>query len=205
VGHNDWHLPAFRSALQHITQPQSIRFTECIPELPSDQAHRELFKTILVDLDLALGLAGSTVKKVRQHASRLFDGTACQLEIRVELHNGSVISLLIHKFADIPERRMEIFQSDGTIGIDLTKGTSHYCEYQQSDTGFRRSEKVLWPPCTDDTGLQRQDPPVEEAAARQCLTFIHALQKGRHSLSSLEGGFKALEITRQIETSLGFF
>jgi hypothetical protein len=46
---------------------------------------------------------------------------------------------------------------------------------------------------------------AEVESARQCLSFIHALEKGRHSLSSLESGFKALEITRQIEITVGGF
>ncbi|TSA35494.1 MAG: hypothetical protein D4R64_09465 [Porphyromonadaceae bacterium] len=205
VGHHDWYHPAFRSSLMHIFQPQSIRITDFLPELSSEESHRQVFKTILADLDLALGLSGSTVKRVRPHASRLLNGTTIQLDIRVELHNGSVISLAIRKFAKIPDRRIEIIQSDGIILIDLLKGTSHLEEYQKAEAGFSFSDKILWPPAGDASVRLRPDPPGEAEVARQCLSFIHALEGGRHSLSSLEGGFKALEITRQIETHLVTF
>lgn len=205
VGHHDWHQPAFRSSLMHILQPQSIRFTDFLTEQPPEESHRQVFKTILADLDLALGLSGSTVRRVRPHASRLLNGTAIQVDIRVELHNGSVISLSIRKFSKIPDRRIEIIQSDGIILIDLLKGTSLLEEYQKADLGFSFSGKILWPPAGDPSTLLRDDPHSKEEVARQCLSFIHALEKGHHSLSSLEGGFKALEITRQIETHLGTF
>jgi len=205
VGHHDWHHPAFRSSLMHIFQPQSIRIIDFLPELPSEESHRQVFKTILADVDLALGLSGSTVRRVRPHASRLLNGTTIQVDIRVELHNGSVINLDIRKFAEMPDRRIEVIQSDGIILIDLLKGTSHFEEYQETDAGYSFSGKILWPPAGDASVMLRSDPPCEEEVARQCLSFIHALERGHHSLSSLEGGFKALEITRQIETNLGTF
>jgi hypothetical protein len=203
VGHHDWHNPAFRSSMMHIFQPQSIRITDLLPELPSEESHGQVFKTILADLDLALGLSGSTVRRVRPHASRLLNGTAIQVDIRVELHNGSVISLAIRKFAKMPDRRIEVIQSDGIILIDLLNRTSHLKEYQEAAAGISFSDKILWPPAGDASSLIRPDAPIEEELARQCLSFIHALEKGRHSLSNLEGGFKALEITRAIATNLG--
>jgi hypothetical protein len=162
-----------------------------------------VFKTILADLDLALGLSGSSVKRVRPHASRLLNGTTFQVDIRVEMHNGSVISLTIRKFCKFPDRRIEIIQSDGIISIDLLNGTSQHKKFLPGDAGFSFSDKILWPPAGNSSSLLKSGPTGEEEAARQCLTFIHALERGRHSLSSLEGGFKALEITRQIETHLG--
>ena len=105
----------------------------------------------------------------------------------------------------MPDRRIEIIQSDGVILLNLLKGTSHHEKYQETDGGFLFSDTVLWPPDGDAEVVCRPDLPDEEEVARQCLSFIHALQKGRHSLSSLEGGIKALEITRQVETILGTF
>ena len=205
VGHSDLHHPAFRSSLMNIHQPQSIRIADLLQELSPEESHRQVLKTILTDLDLALGLSGSTARRVRPHASRLLNGTAFEVNIRVELHNGSVISLIIRKFSKIPDRRIEIIQSDGVILLDLLKGTSHHERYVESDGGFLFSDTVLWPPDGDSEALYRPELPGDEEVARQCLSFIHALQKGRHSLSSLEGGIKALEITRQVETILGTF
>jgi predicted dehydrogenase len=205
AGHPDWHSPAFRSSLIRIVQPQSIRIADSLPGGPPEESHRQVFKTILADLDLALGISGSSVRKVRPHASRMPDGTAFEVDIRVEMHNGSVVHLLIRKFADRPSRTIEIVQSDGIISIDLTAGTSHMEAYRVSESGPVITGKTLWPPA-GDTGDHRQlVPHSEQEVARQCLSFIHALQRGRHPLSSLEGGFKALEITRQIEISLGTF
>lgn len=202
VGHHDWHNPAFRSSLAYISQPQSIWITEFLPECSPDESHRLVFKTLLADLDLALGLSGSTVKKVRSHASRLMNGIAIQIDVRVELHNGSVISLIIRKFAEDPVRCIEIIQSDGIISIDLRNGTCSLEQIEGGDTGAVCRRRVLWPSGGNALEAGWPDPPGDEEVARQCLSFIHALQKGRHSLSSLESGFKALEVTRQIETSL---
>ena len=203
VGHHDWHNPLFRSTIMHVFQPQSIHITEYLSALESEKSHHQVFKTVLADLDLAMGLSGSTVKRVRPHASRLPDGTAIQVDIRVELHNGSVINLDIRKFAKIQKRRFEIIQSNGIILIDLLKGISHLEEYQATSSGISFFNKVLWPPAANASFSIMPDPTGEEEVARQCLTFIYALEKGRHSLSNLEEGFKALEITRLIETGLG--
>lgn len=205
IGHHDWHNPAFRSSMTHVLRPQSIRMLDCLPELSPEESHRQVFRAILADLELALGLSGSTVKRVRPHASRLLSGTAIHLEIRVELHNGSVITLVIRKFAEMPERHIEVIQSNGILLIDLLNGTSCLKEYQDTAGRFSFSKKILWPPPGITPVAPARDHPMEEGVARQCLSFIHALEKGRHSLSGLEGGFKALELTRQIETYLGTF
>jgi hypothetical protein len=205
VGHHDWYHPAVRSSLTMIAHPQSIRFTDHLPKLPADEGRQQVFRAIVTDLDLVLGLAGSTVRRIRPHVSRMLDDKALQVDIRVELHNGTVINLSIRNFSDTPERRLDIIATNRTITIDLLNGTSSTDVYQNTDTGFKSERKVLWPP--DDTHLKEKSTVStwEPLVARQCLSFIHALERGRHSLSSLEGGYKALEITRQIEIITGAF
>jgi hypothetical protein len=203
VGHHDWHRPAFRSSLAYIFQPQHILITEDLPEMMAETSQRQVFNSILSNLDLALGLSGSTVRKVRPHASRLSDGAAINLDIRVEMHNGSVISLAIRKFAGSPGRRMEIIQSDGIIRIDLLRDTCTQTMWVEGDNGHSFLEKMIWPYADDSAVSIKSGSAIEDDVARQCLTFIHALEKGRHPLSSLEGGFRALEMARQIETHLG--
>lgn len=205
IGHHDWHNPAFRSSLIHLFHPQNIRVTDFLPELSARGYHRQVFKTILADLELALGLSGSTVKKVRSHASRLLNGITIQVDIRIEMHNGSIITLIIRKFEKIAERFIEVIQSNGILRIDLANGTSKLENYQEETGGLSSSENILWPPQGIPAIWPAGETPMEEGAARQCLSFIHALQMGRHSLSGLEGGFKALELTRQIESYLGTF
>jgi len=205
VGHRDWHHPAFRSSLIHIVQPQLIRMTDYLTELPEGEGHRQIFTTILADLDLVLGLAGSTVRRVRPHASRLMNEEAVEIDIRIELHNGSVINLAIRKFSRVRRRQIEIIQSDGIILIDILKGTSQFEKFSETKTGNPFSIRNIWPPEGDALATSGPVLPPEQETARHCLNFIHALERGRHSLSSLEGGFKALEITRQVETSLGSF
>lgn len=205
VGHRDWYYPVLRNSLMHVRQPQNIRFTDFLQEFAPDESHRQVFKTIVADLDLALGLTGSTVRRVRPHASRLLNGAAIQIDIRVELHNGTLISLCIRKYSKTPDRQMEIIQSDRIITIDFLNGKSITEEYQESFPYPARNSKVLWSPeddTSDQPGPVRQS---EEEKARQCLSFIHALERGLHSHSSLESGFKALEITQQIETIIGSF
>jgi predicted dehydrogenase len=205
VGHHDWYRPVVRSSLAHVCHPQSIRFTDYLPGVPPGGSDSPVFRTIVADLDLALGLAGSTVRKVRPHASRLLDGDSFEIDIRVELHNGTLISLVVRKFASVPERRLEIIQPDGIITMDLLNQFSSMEDFPADGEISAHQRRVLWPPEGDDQAAARRVRPGEEESARQCLSFIHALEKGRHSLSSLEGGFKALEITRQIETVVGSF
>ncbi len=203
IGHRDWYNPVVRSSLMHIFHPQSIRFTDHLTEFPQAESHHQVFNIIVADLDLALGLAGSTVRRVRPHVSRLLDGTTIQIDIRVEMHNGTVISLVIRKFARESERKVEVIQPSGILNIDLLQGISTLEEYKDGDIGFPVAGKKLWPPEGEAQAAVPLEIHADEDAARQCLSFIHALERGRHSLSSLEGGFKALEIARQIETALG--
>jgi len=205
VGHRDWHLPAFRSSLMHVCQPQCIHINDFLERTGSDNNHQLIFTTLLADLDLVFGLIDSPVKKVRSHASRLINGIAIQIEVRLELHNSAIINLIIRKFSRIPERNIEIVQSDGIIRIDLIKGTSSLEEYPEADMGLPIAEKVIWPQVKNAPIGIVDELDRESELARQCLSFIYSLENGRHSLSNLEEGYKALEITRLIETSLAGF
>jgi predicted dehydrogenase len=205
VGHHDWYHPAVRSSLMLISHPQSIQFTDHLPKLPVAESRHQLFGAIVTDLDLVLGIAGSTVRRVRPHVSRMLDDKALQVDIRVELHNGTVINLSISNFTDKPERRLDIIATNRTVSIDLLNGTSSTEVYQNTDNGFISEKKEIWPPVGSLLDEKNRVSVGELAVARQCLSFIHALERGRHSLSSLEGGYKALEITRQIEIITGAF
>ena len=203
VGHSDWYHPAVRSSLAYVDHPQFIRFTEYLPDMEPAAGSVAAFRAMVADLDLALGLAGSPVRKVRPHASRLWNGLLVQAEIHVELHNGAVISLDLRKFSGRVERRIELIQSSSHLLIDLPEGTSRLTSFRDDVSGPVPVKKTLWPPAGGAVSEKNRNEQFEEDAARQCLSFIHALQRGRHPLSGLEGGFRALELTRQIESHLG--
>jgi predicted dehydrogenase len=203
VGHSDWYHPAVRSTLPYIDHPQFIRFTEYLPDLPPSEGSHLAFRRMVADLDLALGLAGSPVRKVRPHASRLWNGLLVQAEIHIELHNGAVISLDLRKFSGRTERYIEMIQPGSHLGIDLAGGSATLTSFREDISGPVPVAKRLWPPAEESLSEIIKKEPHEEDAARQCLSFIHALERGRHSLSGLEGGFRALEMTRQIESHLG--
>jgi predicted dehydrogenase len=201
VGHSERHRLVFRSSLAHISHPQHIRLTHHLPEFLSEDNPQQIFHEILADLDLVLGLTGSQAKKVRTHAAFLTSGKLFQIDARIEFHNGSVISLTVRQGLGGTIREIEVLQESGLVLIDLAGGRSS----SKSPGNKGWTVHQLWPLVESvDPGIS-VDLQKDEDTARQCINFIHALQLGKRPLSDLEEGYAALEITRQIESSVGRF
>jgi predicted dehydrogenase len=201
VGHPERHRLVFRSSQPFISHPQHIRLVHHDWDLTPSENPRKIFREILADIDLVLGLSGSQSKKVRTHASFLRSGELIQIDSRIEFHNGSLLSLTIRNFADAPARHIEIIQESGILRIDLINGTSRMST--KSEDGWLTRD--IWPMSSAQKEFQELATAAEEERAHQCLNFIHALEMGKKPLSSLEEGYTALEITRQIEASVGLF
>jgi predicted dehydrogenase len=203
VGHRDWFRPVVRSALGHIRHPQSICFDEHVSG-ENGEDPGSLFTLMVADVDLALGLSGSTVRKVRSHASRLIDGTVIGMDIRMEMHNGSVIILNVRKYSTAPRRRVEIIQADGVIRLDLTSESGTMERIEGDEAGKVVNIQPFWPPAGEGAPFGPNGS-GEDWIARQCVGFVRALERGRHPLSGLEGGYKALEMARHIQSILHTF
>ena len=201
VGHSERHRLVFRSSLAHISHPQHIRLTHHLPEFQAEDNPQGIFHEILADLDLVLGLTGSQSKKVRTHAAFLASGKLFQIDTRIEFHNGSVISLAVRQGTGQAVREIEVLQETGLVFIDLARGCSSI--KNPGSDGWTVSQ--LWPAAESAGPLTTVEFEKDEATARQCINFIHALQMGKRPLSDLEEGYAALEITRQIESSVGRF
>jgi len=201
VGHAERHRPVFRSTLDWVSHPQHIRVKHHLPGFREKEDSYLIFNEILADLDLVLGLAGSPVRKVRTHASFLESGRLFQIDTRTEFHNGSMISLAIRQGIPEPLREIEIIQESGVIKIDLSGGTSQLSTLSEGAWIRHR----IWPQNPDIPGNPADENGRNEETARQCISFIRTLEKNQPPLSSLEEGYSALEITRQIAVSVGRF
>jgi predicted dehydrogenase len=201
VGHSERHRLVFRSSLPFISHPQHIRLVHHDWDFTPVGNPRKIYREILADLDLVLGLTGSQTKKVRTHASFLHSGEIIQIDSRIEFHNGSVISLIIKNLSETPIRNIEIIQDYGILQIDLLAETSRLLSKYEN----KWVPSEIWPMTSAGGGFREGDAPEGEDRVRQCLNFIHALEGGKKPLSSLEEGYEALEITRKIEASVGSF
>jgi len=201
VGHSERHRLVFRSSQPFISHPQHIRVIHYDGDLTSAENPRKIYREILADLDLVLGLTGSQTKKVRTHASFLHSGELLQIDSRIEFHNGSMINLVVRNQPEYPARQIEILQESGILQIDLLNETSRL----NSKNENRWLSREIWPMPSSPSEFREGDPSAGEDQARQCLNFIHALEMGKKPLSSLEEGYTALEITRKIEAAVGSF
>ncbi len=203
VGHYERHRPVFRSCLPLVDHPQHIRITRHLAASPGTGGRREILMAIFSDLDLAVGLIRSTVRKVRSQAAYIGDEDPYQVDSRIEFHNGSIISLLLKTKEPLPVREISAIQHNGILEINLLDDRSRFIQSYQDQGTWSWKQKIIWP--VDSAPSTDQESGLDRIATRQCINFLHALQKGRESLSGLEDSYRALEITRQIESAINGF
>ncbi|NLO68183.1 MAG: hypothetical protein GX098_06395 [Bacteroidales bacterium] len=200
AGYSERHLPVYRSIRSYLDHPQHIQIIHQPGLLSSANPEREAVLAVFADLDLAIGLVGSTVKKVRPHATWYGGSLLSQIDARIEFFNGLVINLIINTDEAPPTRQFFVRQHNGVILLDLLNNTSRFTRYIRHDERWHREEATLWPP--DPSGDTKEDTLPERIAANQCLRLIHSLQQGQEVHSGLEESFQALRLTRQIEKAL---
>jgi len=200
AGHSERHLPVYRSILHHLDHPQHIQIVHQVDSGATADAGRQAILSVFADLDLAIGLAGSAVKKVRPHATWYGGSLLSQIDARIEFYNGLVISLIIKTDESTPMRQFIIRQHNGLILMDLLNNTSRFTRYIRLGEQWHGEGLSLWPPEVPGGPVEEILP--ERIAASQCLRFIRSLQQGRDVHSGLEESFLALRLTRQIEKAL---
>ncbi|MFO7616149.1 MAG: hypothetical protein R6V75_02775 [Bacteroidales bacterium] len=200
AGHFERHLTVYRSILPHLDHPQHIQIHHQLePGAPAD-LERRIILSVFSDLDLVIGLTGSTVKKVRPHATWYGGSILSQVDARIEFYNGLVINLIVKVDEQPPMRLFSIRQHNGLITMDLQHNNSRFRQSIRLGDRWLCEELALWPPDSPD-GVAEEAVP-ERIAASQCLSFIRSLRQGRDVFSGLEESFLALRVTRQIEKAI---
>jgi len=201
VGHPERNHLAIRSCLNLLDHPRSVFLHHHTCQFPDPDQSLNFMVEMVADLGLVLPLINAPLKRVRSHACHTPDRHPVLIDVRIEFHNGALISLQYRAPAEKAVHRIEIFQAQTILDINLLTGASYRHRIPDSRSGLLNSE-IIWEelPAPDPGGSVYDD--KSDQLLKQCLAFINTLKKGQIPVSPLEDGFYALEIAHQVQSQI---
>lgn len=201
VGHHERHHPAIRSCMPLLNHPRAIYLQHYLTTLPDPFLSPFFLYEMVSDLSLVLPLVQASLKKIKAHACLSPQRDPVSVDVRIEFHNGAMVSLLYRSLMEKAQHRIEIIQPESVLEIRLLEGESilHLPGVMPRKEG---SSRLIWSSLRPGAEItEHGDPQVEEQVSR-CISFLNTLRKGQGPLSPLEDGFQALEIATQVQSQI---
>lgn len=119
VGHVERFNPAFTAAKNHINNPLHIHIERLGSYNPRGTDVSVVLDIMIHDIDLLLHTIKSKIRKISATGSAIVSKSADIAHVRIEFENGCVANLTANRVALQNVRKMEIFQENTFINIDL--------------------------------------------------------------------------------------
>jgi len=179
IGHMDRFRPAFISASKHINIPTYIEaHRSLVLSQPYAQQHVVL-DMMIHDIDIVLSIVDSGIKKIQARGYSLDSKELLMVNAHIVFDNGCIANLTSSKIAPENNTRVQIFQENDNISIDLLKNTAH--RFDGIENRF-----ILGADSPDDS------------LRRELESFNNAICNNTTPLVSLFDGSKALELAFNI-------
>lgn len=205
IGHVERFNPAFTAAKNHIDNPLHVEIQRlaCYNVRGTDVS--VVLDLMIHDIDLLLNIIKSKIRKISASGASIVSKTADLANVRIEFDNGCVANLTASRVAMNNVRKMNIFQHNTFINIDLLNKSTIINKIQPVTTISGNKGIVL------DTGdgqqkfeiLQNQPiiNPVN-AIKTELEYFYKSIAEGFPLAVSLSDAEKALQVVHEIELQI---
>lgn len=202
VGHVERFNPAFLASLPYIRQPQFIESHRIGPFNPRGLDVPVVLDLMIHDIDIALTLAKSPVKKIAANGMKILSDSADIANARIEFTNGCVANLTASRISLNRMRKTRIFQKDSYVSVDfLNKKSEVYRLHEQGDLTAEAFTVLEIPLEHKETQRVRIETPViqeSNAIQEELKAFLKSIETGVQPPVSIEDGYRAVEIALKI-------
>lgn len=119
VGHVERFNPAFKEALQYLTEPMFIETHRLAQFNPRGTDVPVVLDLMIHDIDIILSVVKSRVKKVSASGVSVVSDTNDIANARIEFENGCVANLTASRISMKNMRKSRFFQKDAYISVDF--------------------------------------------------------------------------------------
>lgn len=202
TGHHEPYHPAIQTCMPFVDHPQAISIQHQVPANSPWEAPPWFLKEMVSDLALVLPLIPGREKKIRAHASMNGQRQPISIDIRIEFHNGTLVCMQYRSLFDQSLRTIEIIQYNSIVDIDLIAGESKKVPVLGTQPIQVGDSEIIWKAPIGKSPLHSSQSSDIHRQVTQCINFVKAITKGEKLPSSLEDGFRALEVARQIQSQI---
>lgn len=124
VGHVERFNPAFTAAKSYIENPNYINIERLACYNPRGTDVSVVLDLMIHDIDLLLNTIKSKIKKISASGESIVSNSPDIAHVRIEFENGCIANLTANRIATNNVRKMDIFQPNTFIYIDLLNKTT---------------------------------------------------------------------------------
>lgn len=124
VGHVERFNPAFTAAKSYIENPSFINIERLACYNPRGTDVSVVLDLMIHDIDLLLNTIKSKIKKISASGASIVSSSPDIAHVRIEFENGCIANLTANRIATNNVRKMDIFQRNTFIYIDLLNKTT---------------------------------------------------------------------------------
>ncbi len=205
VGHVERFNPAFTAAKNYIDNPLHVEVQRLASYNVRGTDVSVVLDLMIHDIDLLLNIIKSKIRKISASGASIVSKTADFANARIEFDNGCIANLTANRVAMNNVRKMNIFQQNTFINIDLLNKSTTIHKIQPITSALANKGVIL------DTGegqqkfeiLQNQPiiNPVN-AIKTELEYFYKSIAEGFPLAVSLSDAEKALQVVREIELQI---
>lgn len=205
VGHVERFNPAFTAAKKYIDNPLHIDMQRLANYNVRGTDVSVVLDLMIHDIDLLLNMIKSKIKKISASGASIVSKSADLANVRIEFDNGSIANLSANRVALNNVRKINIFQQNTFITVDLLNKSTVIHKIQPITTNSVNKGIVL------ETGegqrnfeiLQNQPiiNPVN-AIKTELEYFYKSIAEGFPLAVSLSDAEIALQVVREIELQI---
>src|SRR3989339_830249 len=178
VGHLERFNNALKIAHPLINNPWFIEATRLAPFKTRGSDVSVILDLMIHDLDLIFSLVPSPLKKITAHGASLITDFIDVAKVHLEFNNGCCANLTASRACHKTERRLEIFQKDMILNLDLDQKTLQI----QTQNGHEQKT------------TEKGDALLDEIDA-----FLNSISEKKAAVVDGEAGLLALEVAVKIE------
>jgi predicted dehydrogenase len=207
VGHVERFNPAFHAVASKVRDPRYIDAVRTSGFTFRSTDVGVVLDVMIHDIDLALSIAGSPVRRVDAIGASVVGGHEDVANARIEFESGCVANLSASRVSYESVRRMHVWSPDGFSAIDFATRTA--TTVRPSETLLRRQFDVdaLTPEQVDyqrahfaEEHLPKEQTTFDavDALALEIDDFVESIRTPRQPRVSGEAGRDALAVAEQI-------
>ncbi len=202
VGHVERFNPAFVQAQPYINAPMFIEAHRLSEFNPRGTDVPVVLDLMIHDIDIALHLVKSPVKKISASGVAVVSDTPDITNARLEFDNGCVANLTASRISMKNMRKTRIFQRDAYITVDFLKKKSEIIRIEIIDPSAPVDDMALLLE-TGNGGKKRiyfETPSIPESNAirDEIQSLVNAINKSTPTVVTLEDGSNALRVAEDI-------
>ncbi len=199
VGHIERFNPAFQALKNYDIHPRFIEAHRLASFDPRGSDVAVILDLMIHDIELALYLVKSKVKKIDASAVAVISETADIANARLTFENNSVANLTASRISLRPMRKLRIFQKSGYFSLDLAERQADI--YRLADDNSQNDDGMRFPlgKSGKDIIYKKSGNKDEDMLGLELTDFLRSVQTGRPPEVTAESAAEALRVAIEIE------